>query len=163
MGLKIGFILFVVSEIMLFFAFFWAFFHSSINPCIEIGSIFPPEGLHLIPVLEFPLFNTLLLINSGISVTWAHRAFSLCSYKEAIDSFLITIFMGFLFLSLQLYEYYEAPFEFSDSVYACSFYMLTGLHGFHVFVGVVFLTVCFIRLLKRHFLSNHYLGFVLAI
>jgi len=132
-------------------------------PSVEIGSIFPPEGVFTIPVLEFPLFNTFVLIFSGFSVTWAHRAVSLGSYKEAIDSLLITIFLGFFFVILQMFEYYEAPFNYSDSVYGCSFYMLTGLHGCHVIVGACFLLVCFIRLLKRHYLTTHYLGFVFAI
>ena len=88
---------------------------------------------------------------------------SLGSFKEAIDSFLITICLGFFFVILQMFEYYEAPFSFSDSVYACSFFMLTGLHGCHVLVGACFILICFIRLLKRHYLTTHYLGFVFAI
>ena len=163
MGLRLGFILFIVSEIMLFFGFFWAFFHSSICPSIELGSIFPPEGIYTISVIEFPLFNTFILIVSGVSVTWLHRAFSMGLFAECIDSFLITLFLGLFFLILQMFEYYEAPFDFSDSVYACSFFMLTGLHGCHVFVGVFFLFICFLRLLRRHFLINHYLGFIFAI
>lgn len=131
-GLRTGFLLFIASEIMLFFGFFRAFFHSALCPSIEIGSIFPPEGIFTIPVFEFPLFNTFVLIFSGVSVTWAHRALSLGSFKESIDSFLITIFFGFFFVILQMFEYYEAVFNFSDSVYSCSFYMLTGLHGCHV-------------------------------
>jgi cytochrome c oxidase subunit 3 len=88
---------------------------------------------------------------------------SLGSFKEAIDSFLITIFLGLFFVILQALEYYESYFTFADSVYGCSFYMLTGLHGCHVIVGVSFLFVCFIRLLRRHYLTNHYLSFALAI
>src|SRR6185312_11048218 len=103
------------------------------------------------------------LILSGISVTWAHRAFCLGSFKGAIDSLIITIFLGFFFVFLQALEYYESAFNYSDSVYSCSFYMLTGLHGCHVLAGASFLTVCLIRLLKRHFLTTHYLGFVFAI
>lgn len=85
------------------------------------------------------------------------------SFKEAIDSFLITIFLGFLFVVLQMFEYYEAAFNISDSVYSSTFYSLTGLHGFHVIVGASFITICFIRLLNRHFITNHYLGFVFAV
>jgi len=80
-----------------------------------------------------------------------------------MDSLLFTIFLGFLFVLLQMYEYYEAPFNYSDGVYGCSFYMLTGLHGCHVIVGACFLLVCFIRLVRRHYLTTHYLGFVFAI
>lgn len=163
MGLRMGFLLFIVSEIMLFFGFFWAFFHSALCPCIEIGNIFPPVGITIIPVMEFPLFNTFVLIISGISVTWAHRGVSLGSFKESIDGLLITILLGVFFLCLQMIEYYEAPFDFSDSVYGCTFYMLTGLHGCHVFAGAFFLLICLVRLLKRHYLRNHYLGLVFAI
>lgn len=162
-GLRWGFILFIISEIMLFFGFFWAFLHCAVNPSVEIGSVFPPYGLSVINVLEFPLFNTCLLILSGISVTWAHKAISIGSFREAIDSLLITIFLGYFFVFLQILEYREALFNFSDGVYACSFYMLTGLHGCHVLAGATFLTVCLIRLLQRHYTTTHYLGFVFAI
>lgn len=162
-GLRLGFMLFIASEFMLFFGFFWAFFHAALSPALEVGSIFPPVGIYTIPVLEFPLFNTFVLIFSGFSVTWAHRAVSIGSFKDAIDSLLLTIILGFFFVILQMFEYYEAPFDYGDSVYGCSFYMLTGLHGCHVIVGACFLLVCFIRLLKRHYLTSHYLGLVCAI
>jgi len=148
---------------MLFFGFFWAFFHGALSPAAEIGCIFPPEGISAIPATEIPLFNTFLLIVSGISLTWAHYSLSVNRMKNIIDGFLITIFLGLLFVLLQIFEYYESEFSFSDSVYSCSFFMLTGLHGCHVIVGVSFLFVCFIRLTKRHYMINHYLGFVCAI
>jgi len=162
-GLRLGFIFFIVSELMLFFGFFWAFFHCSLFPSIEIGSIFPPVGIHVIKASGFPLFNTFLLILSGASVTWAHRCFSLGFFKGALDALFTTIFLGLFFVLLQMLEYYEASFNYSDSVYSCSFYMLTGLHGCHVLAGVSFLAICLIRLVRRHFLTNHYLGFVFAI
>lgn len=162
-GLKLGFFLFILSEIMLFFGFFWAFFHSSICPIIEIGCIYPPSGIHTIAVCDFPLYNTFILIVSGISLTWAHYSLSVNRMKDTIDAFLITIFLGFFFVILQMFEYYESTFSFSDSVYSCSFYMLTGLHGCHVIAGVSFLSVCLLRLLRRDYLLNHYLGLVFAI
>jgi len=162
-GLRSGFLLFIASEIMLFFGFFWAFFHSALCPTTEIGAIFPPDGIFTIAVFDFPLYNTFILIIFGISLTWAQYSLSTNSIKSAIDAFLITIFLGFFFVALQTFEYYESTFNFSDSVYSCSFYMLTGLHGCHVIAGANFLLVCFIRLLKRHYLRNHYLGFVFAI
>jgi len=163
LGLRLGFMLFIVSEVMLFFGFFWAFFHAALCPAIQIGSIFPPFEISTIPIFEFPLLNTGILILSGFSVTCTHRAICLSLYKDAMDSLLFTIFLGFLFVLLQMYEYYEAPFNYSDGVYGCSFYMLTGLHGCHVIVGACFLLVCFIRLVRRHYLTTHYLGFVFAI
>lgn len=163
MGLKKGFFMFILSEIMLFFGFFWAFFHSALSPSIVLNGVWPPAGIKPIFPYFYPLFNTLLLITSGFAVTWAHRAFALRSYKEAMDSFLLTLLLGFIFILCQGVEYYESTFNFSDSIYACTFYMLTGLHGMHVFVGAVFILVCFLRLLRKHFTYRHYLGFVCAI
>lgn len=162
-GLRIGFVLFVISELMLFIGFFWAFFHSSLCPSFALGGQWPPIGIIIIPVLDFPIFNTGLLLVSGLSITWAHRAVSIGSFIESINSFLITTFLGSFFIILQFFEYYEAFFNISDSVYASTFYMLTGLHGLHVIIGVSFIFICFIRLLYLHFTVRHYLGFVFAI
>lgn len=161
-GLKLGFMLFIVSELMLFFGFFWAFFHASVSPAIQIGGVYPPPGIKFIKPLELPFFNTAVLIVSGVSVTWAHRGMAIGSFKEAMDSLLITIILGIFFIILQGYEYYESAFSFSDGVYGSVFYMLTGLHGAHVIAGVVLLIVSFLRVTQRHFLTNHYLGFVFA-
>lgn len=163
MGLKKGFIVFILSEVMLFFGFFWAFFHSALSPAIVLNGIWPPVGIRPIFPYYYPLFNTFILIISGLSVTWAHRAFALRSYKEAMDAFFITLALGSVFIACQGIEYYAATFNMSDSIYACTFYMLTGLHGMHVLVGAIFLMVCFLRLLAKHFTYRHYLGFVCAI
>ena len=162
-GLKNGFLLFVVSEIMLFFGFFWAFFHSSFCPSIELGGHWPPTGIPYMNFLDFPFLNSLLLIVSGLSITWAHRSVALGSFSESITSFLATIALGTIFITLQMVEYYEAAFDISDSVYSSTFFMLTGLHGLHVIVGVSFILFCFLRLLKNHFTMAHYLGLVMAI
>jgi cytochrome c oxidase subunit 3 len=162
-GLKSGFLLFIASEIMLFFGFFWAFFHSALCPSVELGGVWPPYGLNIIPVFDFPLFNTFILIISGFSVTWVHRGVALGSFKEAMDGFLITILLGFIFIFLQGKEYFEATFNLEDGIYSSVFYMLTGLHGCHVIVGVGFLIVCFISLIFNHYLTSHYLRLVFAI
>lgn len=162
-GLKMGFLFFLVSEIMLFFGFFWAFFHLALDPSIFSSGVWPPVDIVIINPLAYPLFNTLLLLTSSCSVTWAHRSIAIGSFKETIDAFLITLLLGFSFVVLQAFEYYAASFNFSDSAYASVFYCLTGLHGFHVIVGALFLLVCFIRLLCQHFSRDHYLGFVCAI
>lgn len=137
---RVTFRIFIIYCIWIYVIFwlFWAFFHAALCPAIEIGSEFPPVGIYPIPSMEFPLFNTFILIFSGFSVTWAHRAVCLGWFKDAIDALLLTIFLGFFFVILQMVEYYEAPFSFNDSVYACSFYMLTGLHGCHVVAGAFF-------------------------
>jgi cytochrome c oxidase subunit 3 len=132
-------------------------------PSVLLGSEWPPVGIVVIPVMEFPLFNTALLIISGLAITWAHRGIALGSFRESIDGFVITVVLGFLFVTLQMFEYYEAFFNISDSIYSTTFYTLTGLHGMHVIVGASFITICLIRLFKGHFLSNHYMGFIFAV
>jgi len=121
-GLKMGFLFFIASEIMLFFGFFWAFFHSALCPSITLGTWWPPIGLKYIAVFEFPLFNTLLLIISGFSVTWVHKGISIGSYKESLDGFLITITLGLWFIFLQGIEYYEATFNLQDGIYSSIFF-----------------------------------------
>jgi len=161
-GLKMGFLLFLVSEVMLFFGFFWAFFHSSLCPSVELGAIWPPKGIASIPVFDYPFFNTILLIVSGFSVTWVHRSIAMGALKNGIDAFFLTILLGILFIILQAGEYFDAAFCITEGVYPSTFFLLTGLHGFHVIIGIIFLIVCFIRLLNRHFLVNHYSGLVFA-
>lgn len=162
-GLKSGFLLFIVSEIMLFFGFFWAFFHSSLCPAGELGLLWPPYHLNSIPVVDYPLLNTLILITSGFAVTWSHRGIAIQSYKNALDGLCLAILLGVLFIVLQGFEYYEAAFNISDNVYSCVFFMLTGLHGFHVVVGIILLFISLVRIFLKHFLINHYTGFVLAV
>ena len=162
-GIKLGFWLFLVSEMMLFFGFFWALFHSAMVPAEEIGVMWPPYGLKPIYSFGYPLFNTLLLISSGVAVTWAHKGMSLSSYKESLDGLFITLLLGAFFVFLQVKEYYHASFNINDGIYSSTFFMLTGLHGCHVIIGVVLLFVCFLRILSNHFLNNHYAGYVFAI
>lgn len=162
-GLKCGFLLFIVSEIMLFSGFFWAFFHSALCVAGELGFIWPPEIIQPISVIDYPLLNTGLLITSGFAVTWAHRGVALGSMKESIDGFIITILLGIIFVMLQGFEYYESAFNITDNVYSCTFYMLTGLHGLHVIVGVTFLFISLLRLFSNHYIINHYIGFIFAI
>ena len=157
-----AFQLFIVSEIMVFFGFFWAFFHSSVCPSIFISAHYPPIGINVINPWEFPFFNTMLLIISGFAVTWAHRCISLGDFKQAADACLVTIFLGLFFLCVQVFEYYEASFDITDGIYGSVFYFLTGLHGFHVFAGIIGLICCFVRLCRRHYLRLHYLSFILA-
>ena len=162
-GIKLGFILFVISEIMLFFAFFWAVFHSSIVPSIEGGLIWPPFDVITLSATSMPLLNTVILVFSSVTVTAAHNSL----LKGDIRSFRLelgfTIFLGFLFEILQIMEYYEAPFNISDGIYGTTFYALTGLHGLHVFVGALFLLVALIRSLVGNLSRMHHLGFEFAV
>ena len=161
-GLKWGMLLFIVSEIMFFFAFFWAFFHSSFNPSPVLGSVWPPVFMTVLDAWKIPLLNTVLLLTSGATITWAHHSIVWGSKEQAITSLSFTILLAIIFTSLQAFEYITAPFNISDSVYGSTFYMATGFHGFHVFIGTCFLFVCLIRLVLNHFTKEHHFGFEAA-
>jgi cytochrome c oxidase subunit 3 len=161
-GLRMGMILFILSEVMFFFAFFWAFFHFSFNPSSTAGGIWPPASIFILDPWKIPLLNTVLLLSSGASVTWAHHAIVLGSKHQASVALIVTILLAIIFTGLQAFEYVTAPFSISDGAYASAFYMTTGFHGFHVFVGTLFLAVCLIRLYFNHFTREHHLGFEAA-
>nr|YP_010937551.1 cytochrome c oxidase subunit III [Ophiothrix exigua]WKW95560.1 cytochrome c oxidase subunit III [Ophiothrix exigua] len=162
-GLKLGFILFVLSEVMFFFSFFWAFFHSALTSTAEIGMTWPPTGINPINPWGVPLLNTAILLSSGASLTWSHHAIRHNNGADAWNALVVTILLGIWFTSLQAYEYWEAPFSIADSVYGSTFFVATGFHGLHVIIGTSFLSVCLIRLNKAHFSNNHHVGFECAI
>nr|YP_008239025.1 cytochrome c oxidase subunit III [Elophila interruptalis]AGO90254.1 cytochrome c oxidase subunit III [Elophila interruptalis] len=161
-GLRWGMILFIVSEVFFFLSFFWAFFHSSLSPNMEIGLIWPPAGITPFNPFQIPLLNTIILITSGISVTWAHHAIMENNYSQMSQSLFLTILLGIYFSMLQLYEYIEAPFSIADSIYGSTFFMATGFHGLHVMIGTMFLLICLIRHLNKHFSNSHHFGFEAA-
>lgn len=161
-GLRFGMVLFIVSEIMFFFAFFWAFFHSSLSPAVAIGCVWPPMGIETLNPWEVPFLNTLILLSSGVSITWAHRAIIAGNRANTIIGLGITILLGIIFTLCQLFEYITAPFGINDGVYGSVFYMATGFHGFHVFVGTTFLVVCLLRQVFYHFTIEHHFGFEAA-
>nr|YP_010326142.1 cytochrome c oxidase subunit III [Tiracola plagiata]UNP49267.1 cytochrome c oxidase subunit 3 [Tiracola plagiata] len=161
-GLRWGMILFIVSEIFFFVSFFWAFFHSSLAPNIEIGAIWPPINIIPFNPFQIPLLNTIILISSGVSVTWAHHAIMENNNSQMTQGLFITIILGIYFTILQAYEYLEAPFTIADSIYGATFFMATGFHGLHVIIGTLFLFICLIRHLNNHFSSNHHFGFEAA-
>jgi len=165
-GLKMGMILFILSEVMFFFSFFWAFFNFSLSPSVQFGGIWPPYGICVFNYADVPLLNTLILLLSGVFVTWTHN--EILSKKstnnfKAIFSLFMTIILAFLFTVLQAFEYIEASFSIADSAYGSIFFMATGFHGFHVIIGTLFLAVCLVRLIQYHFTRNHHLGLEFAI
>jgi cytochrome c oxidase subunit 3 len=160
-GLKIGVVLFIVSEIMFFAAFFWAYFDASLFPMESIGQ-WPPKGIQTIDPFHLPYLNTLILLLSATSLTWSHAALLENNRKDAKKGLVITIILGLIFSCIQAYEFMEAPFAFKDGIYASTFYMLTGFHGAHVIIGTLFLMVCLWRLNKGQFKPDHHLGFEAA-
>lgn len=162
MGLRSGMLLFILSEVMFFFGFFWAFFHSALAPTPDIGSLWPPLGISTIDAWGVPLLNTIILLSSGATVTWAHHAIVFGDRKNSIEALIITIGLAVLFTCLQAFEYIEASFSISDSIYGSTFYLSTGFHGLHVIIGTIFLTVCTFRLINYHFTKEHHFGFEAA-
>nr|UFZ13403.1 cytochrome c oxidase subunit III [Neohermes filicornis]UFZ13913.1 cytochrome c oxidase subunit III [Neohermes californicus] len=161
-GLRWGMILFIISEVFFFISFFWAFFHSSLSPSIELGAIWPPTGITPFNPLQIPLLNTAILLTSGVTVTWAHHSLMEGNYTQTIQGLFFTVILGLYFTMLQAYEYNEASFTIADAVYGSTFYMATGFHGLHVIIGTTFLLICLIRQIKSHFSSNHHFGFEAA-
>jgi len=161
-GLKWGMILFIISEVLFFFSFFWAFFHRRLAPSIDIGLIWPPLGITPFNPFQVPLLNTIILLSSGVTVTWAHHALLEKNFSQSKRRLIFTITLGIYFTILQALEYWEAPFSIADSTYGRIFFVATGFHGIHVIIGTSFLLVGLIRLINNHFSNIHHFGFEAA-
>ena len=162
-GLSIGIVLFIISEVFTFLSVFWAFFHSSLSPAVEIGGSWPPLGITPLDPFAIPLLNTILLLSSGAFVTYGHHALIEGNRKGAILGTFLTIVFAIVFTALQYYEYSEASFTMSDSVYGTVFYASTGLHGLHIIIGTIFLSVGFVRIILYHLTVHHHAGYEAAI
>nr|QRM17302.1 cytochrome c oxidase subunit III [Cordylepherus sp. YY-2021] len=161
-GLRWGMILFITSEILFFVSFFWSFFHNSLAPNIDIGMMWPPKSIYSFNPIQIPLLNTLILLTSGLTVTWAHHSLMENNNTQTTQGLALTIILGIYFTILQAYEYIEASFTISDSIYGSSFFMATGFHGIHVIIGTTFLLTCLIRHLMNHYSMIHHFGFEAA-
>nr|DBA44236.1 TPA_asm: cytochrome c oxidase subunit III [Symmetromphalus regularis] len=161
-GLCLGMILFIVSEVLFFFAFFWAYFHSSLAPTLEIGACWPPVGIDALNPFDVPLLNTAVLLASGVTVTWAHHGLMEGDRSSALQGLMVTVVLGVYFSYLQAGEYYETSFSISDGAYGSIFFVATGFHGLHVIIGSTFLAVCLVRVWSYHFSSSHHFGFEAA-
>lgn len=159
-NLTLGFILFVISEIAIFSSFFFSYFYISLIPDPKsFGGMWPPIGIETMDYKSVPLLNTAILFFSGISITATHNYLINKNKKSAIFYLFITIFLGLLFVYFQYFEYFNSLFSISDSVFGSNFFLITGFHGIHVIIGVIFLIVTFLRLIFNHFYFNHFLGF----
>ncbi len=161
-GLRYGMALFIASEVMFFAAFFWAFFNAALFPTEAMGGIWPPEGIKTFNPWDLPFLNTLILLTSGVTLTWSHHALIHDDRRNAIRGLVLTIILAVIFTAVQAIEYSHAAFGLSDGIYPSVFYLATGFHGFHVIVGTIFLTVCLFRLMKGHFTPTHHVGFEAA-
>lgn len=147
-GLILGFFLFVFSEVMAFMSIFWAYFHSALSPSVELGGIWPPLGIVALDPFAIPLLNTFLLLSSGAFVTYGHHTLIGGLRKNSFYSLIWTIVLALIFTMFQYFEYSNADFSLADGVFGTVFYCSTGLHGFHVIIGTLFLIVC----ARRHYL-----------
>jgi cytochrome c oxidase subunit 3 len=154
--------LFIASEVMFFSAFFWAFFSSSLYPAASIGGVWPPKTIHPFNPFEFPFLNTLILLLSGTTVTWAHHALIEGDRSGMLRGLTLTVLLGISFTCVQAYEYSHAAFGFKEGIYPSTFFMATGFHGFHVIIGTIFLCVCLYRAWQGHFQPDHHFGFEAA-
>lgn len=161
-SLRIGFLLFILSEVFFFVSFFWAFYDASLSPTIELGLTWPPKGISPLSVYSVPLLNTVILLTRGITVTWAHHSIINNFFNKSVLSLLFTILLGVYFLLMQWVEYNETSFSFADGVYGSTFFLATGFHGIHVLVGTTFLFYVFILLLNSKLLYNHHFSFEAA-
>jgi cytochrome c oxidase subunit III len=170
LGLRYGMILFIASEVMFFVAWFWAFFDASLgaNDAIQVGRVaftgghWPPMGIEVFDPWHFPLLNTLILLTSGTTVTWAHHSLIHGDRNGLIWGLALTIILGMIFTSVQAYEYAHASFSFGGGIYGSTFFMATGFHGFHVIVGTIFLIICLLRAIRGDFTPQQHFGFEAA-
>jgi len=161
-GLKIGIILFITSEIFFFVSFFWGYFHRRIRPNIDIGQSWPPYWINSFDPINVPLLNTIILLSSGVSITWCHHRLLINNKKQSNFSLILTVVLGVYFTILQGIEYFQSEFNISDCIYGSTFFIATGFHGLHVIIGRTFLGVCIIRIFKIHNNMNHLIGFEAA-
>ncbi|MEQ8747284.1 cytochrome c oxidase subunit 3 [Pyruvatibacter sp.] len=167
---RYGMVLFIASEVMFFVAWFWAYFDVGLfagevaqyQRFEATGGVWPPVGIETFDPFHLPLMNTLVLLTSGTTVTWAHHALQTGDRQGLKWGLICTVVLGVLFSALQAYEYSHAAFGFSGNIYGATFYMATGFHGFHVIIGTIFLAVCLGRAYAGHFTAKHHFGFEAA-
>ena len=167
---RYGMIMFIASEVMFFVAWFWAYFEAALYTAAPIqpqrveftGGVWPPKGIEAFDPWHLPLLNTLILLTSGTTVTWAHHALLHGDRKGLKMGLWLTIILGAIFTACQAYEYAHAHFGFAGSIYSSTFFMATGFHGAHVIIGTIFLAVCLLRTYKGDFTPKQHLGFEFA-
>ncbi len=167
---RYGMILFIASEVMFFVAWFWAYFNVALFPHAPqeflrtefVGGVWPPKGIETFDPWHLPLLNTLILLTSGTTVTWAHHALLEGDRESVKKGLWLTIILGLIFTCVQAFEYSHATFGFKGNIYGATFFMATGFHGAHVIIGTIFLIVCLFRVYAGQFTPKQHLGFEFA-
>lgn len=162
-GLTLCFILFLISELMLFFSFFWAFFHRALSSSVEIGCCWPPVGLECLDWRKVPLHNTALLVASSARITLSHHYLQSGDIWLSVVTYVGTLGLSVMFIKNQYEEYAWSRFSISDGVYGRCFFMLTGPHGMHVIGGTCGLLFCLVRIMLLQFSTEHHIALTLAI
>lgn len=157
-GLNMGMALFIASEALFFLAIFWAFFHSALSPTVELGAQWPPMGIEAVDPFELPLLNTVLLLSSGVTITYSHHSLIQGNRSGALYGLIATVFLALTFTVFQWVEYSVSSFTMSDGVFGSCFYLSTGFHGIHVIIGTIFIIVGLHRTVAYHLTDNHHLG-----
>jgi cytochrome c oxidase subunit 3 len=161
LGLRYGMMFFITSEVMFFVAFFWAFFNFALFPehvAFAKVMMWPPEGIRTFDPFHIPFLNTMILLLSGTTVTWAHHSLLENDRKGLVVGLALTVLLGLSFTGFQALEYSHAPFHFGGTIYPSVFFLATGFHGFHVIVGTLFLIVCFLRARAGDFTPERHFG-----
>lgn len=158
-GLNMGIALFIVSEALFFLAIFWTFFHSALSPTVEVGAQWPPMGIEAINAFELPLLNTVILLSTGVTITFSHHSLLQGNRNGGLFGVAITIILALIFTAYQTIEYSVSSFTLTDGIFGSCFYFGTGFHGLHVIIGTVFLAVGYGRFRSYHLTDHHHLGF----
>jgi cytochrome c oxidase subunit 3 len=167
-GLRYGFILFIMSEVMFFAAWFWSFFKHTMYPMYEyVGTEYVQPAIYAVNAFDLPLINTLVLLLSGCAVTWAHHELVHGGSRKNVETGLLWgVLLGIAFTGLQAYEYVylvsHRDYTFGGDVFFANFFMATGFHGFHVIIGTIFLAICYFRVRAGHFTAERHVGFEAA-
>lgn len=154
-GLRVGMLIFILSEGMFFLRFFWGYLYYS----TVMGRIWPPVGIVPLYPYGVPLLNTVVLIGSGTTLTWCQRCLCGGNREEALVALSVTVVLGIFFTCLQIQEFYLTRFTIADTVYGSIFFIITGFHGVHVIVGTIFLFVNVLRIWFHHYSPSHHFGF----
>ena len=159
LGFRSSIILFITSEVFFFISFFWGYYDGSLSPSVDIGLSWPPKGIFPLSVYSVPLLNTVILLSSGVSITWSHHRLIINNYTRIFISLFITLSLGVYFLYLQYCEYMETSFTITDGIYGSTFFISTGFHGIHVIVGSTILFYTLLLTINGVLTYNHHFTF----